>query len=416
MKQHARRTAVAVAVLALVAASCGSGDSEPATTDSGTPAVSEPSSDDGGSDEGAAIDLGYTGEEPVVIRAGELAILLVDQLGDDEAAMGAVLLAGDAGYDGRQIEAAIVTGNLAADGTIADVEPRLAEYGKIAGFRGVAPGDDEDDLLPIERLRREAAEEAGQDDYWPSGAQGTALILSLQLQGYSQEQIVDIIILGADVLDSGYEGPLAEGEEECGGYVIGGVHEIPQFCDPESGELFPDLDDEEEPATTDAPVAEPADSGDAVRLCDDDAFLPPYSGVPVVGAGVMLETEILGPLDTPYYYPEVNGFLDIAADGSFTLNAHTVRFADITIRDAPDNQIYIRDFELTGSIDPDTGDGVMTGTIEGTDQLWSGDSQAPVSAEASGQLAVVCDDAEPSGFAIFGFATGNGLIEFEARP
>jgi hypothetical protein len=126
----------------------------------------------------------------------------------------------------------------------------------------------------------------------------------------------------------------------------------------------------------------------------------------------MLETEILGPLETPYYYTEVGGFLDIASDGTFTITAKTVRYADITIRDEPDNQIYIRDFFLTGSINSDSTDALITGN----DQLWSGDSQALVSSDANGQITVLCDDAEVSGFAIYGFVTGNGLLNSRLAP
>ena len=131
----------------------------------------------------------------------------------------------------------------------------------------------------------------------------------------------------------------------------------------------------------------------------------------------MLETQILGPLNTPYYYAEVSSFLDIAEDGTFALNASTVRLADITIRDEPDNQIYIRTFVLSGTIASGTNDAVITGTVNGTDQLWSGDSETEIGpVEATGELTVLCDNNEESGFAIFGFAGGNGVLEFEARP
>jgi len=66
-------------------------------------------------------------------------------------------------------------------------------------------------------------------------------VAGLRSKAISQDQVVDIIILGATVLDGEYDGPIAKGEDECGGFVIGGVHEIPQFCDPESGALYPDV-------------------------------------------------------------------------------------------------------------------------------------------------------------------------------
>lgn len=99
-----------------------------------------------------------------------------------------------------------------------------------------------------------------------------------------------------------------------------------------------------------------------------------------------------------------------------TLAANTVGLADITIRGEPDNQVYTREFDLSGSVDPGTGDGVMMGTISGTDLLFSGDAATPITSDASGELIVLCDDDEPSGFVIAGFAAGNGALEFEARP
>ncbi len=152
-----------------------------------------------------------------------------------------------------------------------------------------------------------------------------------------------------------------------------------------------------------------------VGLCDGD-FAPPYSGVPIEGIGTMDVIEILGELDTPYYYTEVGGFLDIAADGTFTLIADTVRYGDVTIRGEPEHAVQVRSFDLSGSIDPATGGGVIVGTTSGTDQQWSGDSPIERSSEALGKLTVVCDDAEPNGFVIFGVAGGGGTLEFEARP
>jgi hypothetical protein len=400
VKQRAKTVGLALVVGALVAAACGSDTAEPATE-----AMADASDQTEADGSGSGSGLGLSADDPTVVRAGELAVVLVGNLGDDDTAAGALLLTGDAGYDGPQIEAAIASNGLAADGTIAGVEPHLAAYGKVAGFRSA-----QEEPLPIETLRQEAREEGGQQDLWPEGALATGLILQWQFSGYSQEQIVDMLILGVAQLDGGYDGEIAIGEEECGGYLIGGVHEIPQFCDPDTGELFADLEPEGE-----APEeqADEASSGDDVRLCGGD-FAPPYRAVSIEAAGVMLETEILGPLETPYYYTEVSGFIDIAADGTVMLTAHTVRYADITIRDAPDNQIYVRDMEASGSIDGATGDGELTGTGRGTDQLWSGDSQNPVSGDVAGQIGVVCGDA---GFAIYGFVSGTGgFLEFDARP
>lgn len=396
------RLVAGAAAIAIAVAGCGGGEDAPSATVESTEGIGTP---DGGSGVGATVSvLGLSADDPTVVRSGELAVVLVGNLGSDDAAAGALLLAGDAGYDGLQIEAAVVADTLAADGTIAGAEPVLAAYGRIEGLRSA-----QEEPLPIDDLRREARETGGREDLFPEGALATTLILQWQLSGYSQEQIVEMLILGVEQLDAGYEGEIAVGEEVCGGYVIGGVHEIPDFCDDKTGELYA----YDEPAPSDEPVPEPAD---ADGLCGGD-FAPPYGGVPIEGAGVLLETEILGPLETPYYYSEVSGLLDIAADGKFDLNAKTVRLGDITIRDAPDNQVYTREFTLSGSIDFATGDGEITGMVSGTDVLFTGDRERAVGpVDVSGQIAVVCDDAEAGGFAIFGFASGNGALEFEARP
>lgn len=410
MKLGTGRTLGAVLALALFAGACGGSSGDEAGG-----GVSADSAD--GAQQAEAPGSAPTGaDDPIVMRASALAISLVEHLGDDDTAAGALLLAGDAGYSALQIEAAINRGALAPDGTVADVLPALEPYGLIEGFHAmIISQDDEDDLLPIERLRREAAEEAGRDDDSPSGALATSLILQWQFSGYSQRQIVDMLIFGVETLDDNYQGELAEGEEECGGYVIGGVHEIPQFCDPESGELFRDDSEEDETADDDeAGQAAAADSaGD--EYCGGD-FAPPYT-LAIEPAGVMLETQVLGPLETPYYWTEVSGLFEISSDGLVKLTAHTVRYADITIRDEPDNQIYIRDFNVQGSLDLTSGDGDATGTASGSDQLWAAASASPTEGEVSGQLAIVCDEDEPSGFAIFGFVSGTGgVLEFEARP
>ena len=386
-----------VAVLALVSAACGGGDPTPSAEgeiseveqQAGAPVVGVPSADD-----------------PSVVRAVELAELLIDRLGDDDTAAGAVLSAGDAGYDIIQIEAGIVRGILAADGTIAGVVPALEPFGRLAATRAMILA--QDDLLPIERLRDEAHEEAGRHDYWPVGGISTALILQWQLSGYSQDQIVDMLIFGVETLDDGtYEGEFEGGEEECGGYIIGGVHEIPDFCDPETGELYADRQGETVETTDQPDEVGPPGEG----LCGGD-FAPPYTLV-IEPAGVMLETVIQGPLETPYYYSEVAGFIDIDAEGVLEITANTTRLADITIRGAPDNQVYLRDLELSGTLDMTTGDGEIAGTASGTDQLWSDDPPRPVTGGVSGQVAVLCEEA---GIAVFGFATGAGVLEFEARP
>ncbi len=128
-----------------------------------------------------------------------------------------------------------------------------------------------------------------------------------------------MLILGLEPLDADYDGPIADGEEECGGMVIGGVHETPQFCDPETGELYP----EGEATNTNEEPADAADSSPS-GLCDGN-FAPPYVFA-IIPSGLMLQTQILGPLDTPYYYHAVTGMLDIAADGTFTMTAQTIRY------------------------------------------------------------------------------------------
>ncbi len=398
-----RRWACWLLGVALVASSCGGGDAttpDVETIDSGSDAT------------GNAVD------DPTVKRASELAVMLVDQLGHDDSAVGALLLAGDTGYSINQIEAAIVSATLAADGSIVGVQPVRDTAGLISALSANQPNgvrialkantsaQDADDRLPIEKSRAEAAEMAGFDDYWPTGASATSLILSWQLQGYSQEQIVDMLILGIEFVDGDYEGPIADGYEECGGYLIGGTHESPQFCDPDTGELYPD-----DEATNDrhpSEAVEPAPSG----LCDG-SFTPPYE-LSVYGIGAMNETQILGPLETKYYYQDVTGTLAIEADGTFTLAAETVRYGDIIIRDEPDHQIYTRNFKTSGIIDLTTGQGEFIGTVTGTDQLWSGDSKNPIGIlEAAGEATIVCHD-DQADFTIVGIATSGAPLEFQA--
>jgi hypothetical protein len=233
------RTMAAVALLGLLAAACGgsdSGDSSAAASTSETSAATGR----------------FRADDPVVGRAGELAEQLVDLLEDDDTAVGAVLLAGDAGYTGPQIAAGVVNDGLAADGSIEGFEPALPRVGLIVGLRRTTPTTLPP--IPIEDLRRRAHEEGGREDIWPVGASATGSILALHLAGYSQEQIVDALILGAAYLDETFNGEVAEGEEACSGLVIGGRHEIPKYCDPDSGELF----GEPKPSTTvsdDAPAA-----------------------------------------------------------------------------------------------------------------------------------------------------------------
>jgi hypothetical protein len=186
----------------------------------------------------------FRADDPAVIRASELGLMLVGRLGDDDTAFEAVMRAGDAGYSPRQIEAGITDATLAEDGSIAGVEPILEPFGRV--FFRVAQ-DEDDGLIPIERYRLMAIEESGTEDGWPVGARAVSTILALHLLGYSQAQIHDILILGAEGLVDTYEGEVAPGEEECGGLIISGKHEIPQFCDPEDGELFPDPDPDPDP-------------------------------------------------------------------------------------------------------------------------------------------------------------------------
>ncbi len=397
-----RRWACLLLGVALVASSCGGDATTPdvETINFGSDAIPN--------------DL----DDPTVQRASELAVMLVDQLGDDDSAVGALLLAGDTGYSINQIEAAIVSATLAADGSIDGVQPARDAVGLISALSANQPSgvrialkvntsaQNADELLPIEQLRDKAAEEAGSEDFWPTGAAATSLILRWQLQGYSQEQIVDMLILGFVYVDDDYDGPLADGYDECGGFVIGGVHESPQFCDSGTGALY--ADDE---ATNDRhppEVAEPALSG----LCEG-SFAPPYA-LSVYGIGSMNETQILGPLETKYYYQDVTGTLAIDTDGTFTLTAKTVRYGDIIIRDEPDHQIYTRNFKTSGIIDLATGQGEFIGTVTGTDQLWSGDSKNPIGIlEAAGEATIVCHD-DQADFTIVGIATSGAPLEFQA--
>ena len=386
-----------------MASSCGGGDATTANVETINSGSDTPSNAFG---------------DPTVKRASELAVMLVDQLGHDDSAVGALLLAGDTGYSINQIEAAIVSATLAADGSIVGVQPARIAAGLISALSANQPNgvrialkvntsaQNAEELLPIEQLRVAAAEQAGSEDYWPVGAQTTAMILSWQLQGYSQEQMVDMLILGIVWVDEDYDGPVADGDDECGGYVIGGVHESPQFCDPVTGELY--ADDEVTTEGRPSEVVEPALSG----LCDG-SFTPPYE-LSVYGIGAMNETQILGPLETKYYYQDVTGTLAIEADGTFTLAAETVRYGDIIIRDEPDHQIYTRNFDTSGIFDLTTGQGQFTGTVTGTDQLWSGDSKNPIDPlEAAGEATIVCHD-DQADFTILGIATSGAPLEFQA--
>ena len=137
----------------------------------------------------------FTADDPAVMRAIELAATLVGDLGDDDAAVAAVLLAGDAGYDAAQIEIGIVRAILSAEGAIAGVLPALAPFGRLASFAKQEP-----EPVPIELLRDQAREQSGRDDLWPTGTAATCNILALHLWGYSQDQIVSSLILGSVLL------------------------------------------------------------------------------------------------------------------------------------------------------------------------------------------------------------------------
>ncbi len=83
-----------LAGVALIATACAGGDGS--SVDAG-PIDSETD---------LSIDVA---DDPTVKLASELAVTLVDHLGDDDTAAGAVLLAGDTGYSINQIEVAIVS-------------------------------------------------------------------------------------------------------------------------------------------------------------------------------------------------------------------------------------------------------------------------------------------------------------------
>jgi len=250
MVQRWQKMVVAASVL--VAASCGSDSAEP---------LAESATDEQRTNDGTATaqSSGPSADDPSVARAIELAGLLIDQLGSDDLAVSAVLRAGDAGYDIFQIEAAIVGATLNLDGSVEGVTPTFAPADLVVGFRA-KPATADQDPVPIEKLRDGANGVAGDEDVWPTGTLATSWILSMHLMGYSQAQIVNMLILGAEDLEGGYAGEIEEGEEHCGGLVIGGKHEIPDFCDPETGELFTDAEDE--PADTETSEDSSPQEGD----------------------------------------------------------------------------------------------------------------------------------------------------------
>ncbi len=267
-------------------------------------------------------------DDPILLRASKLAVLAVDQLGSDDIAFEAVLRAGDAGYGARQIEAAIEAKTLSSDGSIGGTVPDNAASNLVEPRRSKmrAPRDP----LPIEEYRINAMEQAGRDHDWPVGAQTTAMILQWQLGGYSQEEMVDMLILGVEVLDGDYEGEIPDSEEECGGYVIGGVFESPRFCDPDTGSLYEYDEDISLDSATEADTAASERAAGRENGCASE-FAPPYLNT-VVPSEAMMTTQILGPLETKYYYSAVDGTLEIFDDGSFVLMATTERLGEIKIR------------------------------------------------------------------------------------
>ena len=322
--------------------------------------------------------------DPAVARAGELSVMLVEQLGDDDTAAGSVMLAGDAGYDAMQIEAAIVDAALASDGSVAGIGPAFEPYDLIDSMHAKmitdidhgdadtvadhmdhnADSDDMDhdtdsddmdrdaDLTPIEMFRRGAAEHAGLEDHLPEGASATAFILALQLSGYSQAQIVDVLVFGAQVVDATYGGALDAGHEVCPSYVIGGTQQSATFCDAETGELFPDRDD----------------SGDA-------------SAAPA-GGTCNLPSDLDLPLDVEFPSPLAfgkgpddswQGWLSLT-DGGFTISiVQDWYIGGITVGAQPDRQHYTQSWDISGAWDEGAATGSGSGTHTYVVKLWTDD-------------------------------------------
>jgi len=344
-----RRTA-ALAAIALAATSCGGGDDD---KESAAPSTGGPTDSQQNEDELAEV---WSVDDPAVIRAGELAAILVDALDDDETALGAVLFATDAGYDISQIEAAIVDGTLGANGSVAEVKPALEAPRRIAEPPDVEETASETEIvignaayqtsqntnfvitpamvtqdgepIYIERLRRGAAELATADDLWPTGRSGTALILAWHFHGFSDEQIFDALIFGGGILDE-FPG------SDCSAMEIGGQLVVAEICQLIESEQSTD-------ATGDADnQASEAGSNDQATEDGSDA-----------GEECGLPSDLSLPLEANLTVPDSEGFngtLSLADDGTFTIELHSERFVDITIRDAPDQQHYKEDWNLSGA-------------------------------------------------------------------
>jgi len=137
----------------------------------------------GSSDETAAEDTGTASSST---QTAEQAQALINELGSDEAAADALIIAMERGYSAQQILDALDDGELAADGTIPGQDPASPELGLVAyeAFQV--------ELTPIEQVRESAARDRG------VGEAMTAVIIARLKAGFTPQDIIETLILGVD--------------------------------------------------------------------------------------------------------------------------------------------------------------------------------------------------------------------------
>lgn len=191
---------------------------------------------------------------------------------------------GDAGDDGESVaEVGSVPTTESDDGGSGSATPD----GAVGPAQGFSAGDPT--VVAAGDLAVVLVGALSDDD---TGAAATGLILAFQLQGISQEQIVDMLILGFENVDGTYRGEFEEGSDDCPHRITGGKHEQADFCDHETGEIYPDRDppvscELRQYYGEDCDDASEDDSGqtDTAAGTPCTAFAPPYSGVPIVASG-----------------------------------------------------------------------------------------------------------------------------------
>lgn len=253
-----RRIVVGIAAVASLVAACG---------DSGPPATT-------------ALDPSDT-QADVDPAAGSL----IAELGSDQAAADALIIAMDGGYSGPQILAAVDAGNLLGDGTIDGEEPAGPALGLVLHSSDALSGDDEEETLgsnvdvvlvallqaapaptPIEQLRQNATQALG------VGEPATTQILSLLKIGFGADEVIEMLILGIDGLANDPDEP--DGPVPCAIvvdeiYCPGGLRyplEPEQATEPQ-----PDTEVEEAPVPDEAPTGPVSFSGSASQGAIENA-------------------------------------------------------------------------------------------------------------------------------------------------